>query len=109
MLIEREFVYVLLGQFQSDVIVQRFGWYRQLSGVNYFVSVRQIIEAEKFIRVRTLIKFSNRDIIETKAAMAEAGEEKEIVLKAEIVVDGHELTVECTDPEVTLERCLRVW
>ena len=101
MLIEREFEYVLLGQFQSDVIEQRFGWYRQLSGANYFVSVRQILEAEKSIRVRSLFKFSNMDINEAKSAMAEAGEEQEIVLKTDMVellsdLDGHELTVECT-------------
>ena len=43
------------------------------------------------------------DIDEAKSAMAETGEELEIVLKAEMVellsdFDGHELTVECTDP-----------
>ena len=43
------------------------------------------------------------DINEAKSAMAEAGEEQEIVLKAEMGelpsdLDGHELTVECTDP-----------
>ena len=42
------------------------------------------------------------DINDAKSAMAEAGEKQEIVLKAEIVellsdLDGHELTVECTD------------
>ena len=29
---KEDFVYVLLGQIQSDPIVKRFGWYRQLSG-----------------------------------------------------------------------------
>ena len=42
-------------------------------------------------------------INEAKSAIAEAGEEQENVLKAEMVellfdLDGHELTVECTDP-----------
>ncbi|QQP35188.1 Putative LOC101234561 [Caligus rogercresseyi] len=41
------FVYVLPSLFQSDPIEKRFGWYRQLSGGNYFISVRQILEAEK--------------------------------------------------------------
>ena len=74
MLIERKFEYVLLGQFQSDVIEQRFGWNRQLSGANYFVLVRQVLVAEKSIRVRFLLKFSNLDISEVKSAMDEAGE-----------------------------------
>ena len=43
------------------------------------------------------------DINEAKSAMAEAAEEQEIVLKAEMTkllsdLDGHEFTVECTDP-----------
>ena len=43
------------------------------------------------------------DINEAKSAMAEAGEEQKIVLKAEMVellsdLDGHERTVKCTDP-----------
>ena len=35
MLIEREFEYVLFGQFQFGVIEQRIVWYRQPSGENY--------------------------------------------------------------------------
>lgn len=102
MLTDKKFEYVLLGQFQSDVIEQRFGWYRQLSGANYFVSVRQVLEAEKSIRVRSLIKFSKMDIHEAKSAMTEATEEQETILKAEMLeilstLDGNELTVECTD------------
>ena len=43
------------------------------------------------------------DINEAKSAMTENGEEQKIVLKAEMVellsdLDGHELTVECTNP-----------
>ena len=43
------------------------------------------------------------DINEAKSTMAEAREEQEIVLKAEMVellsdLEGHELKVECTDP-----------
>jgi hypothetical protein len=103
MLTDRQFQYVLLGQFQSDAIEQRFGWYRQLSGANYYVSVRQVLEAEKSIRVRSLIKLSKMDINEAKSAMAEAAEDQEIVLRAKMVellsaLDGDELTVECKDP-----------
>ena len=48
---KEDFVYVLLGQIQSDPIEKRFGWYRQLSGGNYYISVRQILESEKSIRI----------------------------------------------------------
>ena len=57
MLDEKQFEYILLGQLQSDAIEKRFGWHRKLSGANYIVSVQQVLEAEKSIRVRSLIKF----------------------------------------------------
>ena len=47
LLTEKQFHYVLLGQFQSDPLERRFGIYRRMGGCNYFVSVRQILEAEK--------------------------------------------------------------
>ena len=53
--------YVLLGNIQSDSLESRFGWYRQLSGANYFSSVRQFLQSEKTIRVRSLVKYSNLD------------------------------------------------
>jgi len=41
------FKYVLPGKFQTDNLEYRFSQYCQLSGGNYHVSVRQIIESEK--------------------------------------------------------------
>ncbi len=66
---EKGFSYVLLGQVQSDPIERRFGWYRHLGGSNYFISVRQILEAEKSIRLRSLLKFSELDFKEVKDAI----------------------------------------
>ena len=51
--------YVLLAFISSDPIEGRYGWYRQLSGANYFLSVRQFLEAEKKIRLQSLVKHSN--------------------------------------------------
>lgn len=45
----------LCGMFQTDDLEKRFGRYRGLSGYNYNVSVRQIMESEKKLRIRTLI------------------------------------------------------
>ena len=56
---EKGFDYVLLGMISSDPIERRFGWYRQLSGANYYFSVRQFLESEKKIRIQTLIKFGD--------------------------------------------------
>ena len=48
---EFNFEYVLLGKFCSDPIEARFGCYRQMSGGNFFMSLKQLLESEKKIRV----------------------------------------------------------
>jgi len=50
--------YVLLGHLQSDAIERRFGWLRQLSGANFYISVRQVLESDKKIRALSLLKFA---------------------------------------------------
>lgn len=47
LLSNKKFSYVLLGKMQTDNLEDRFGKYRQMSGGNYHVSVRQIFESEK--------------------------------------------------------------
>jgi hypothetical protein len=54
---EKGLSYVLLGLAQSDPVEGRFGQYRQLSGANYFVSVRQVLDVEKCIRLKALARF----------------------------------------------------
>ncbi len=75
-----EFRYVLTGNLQSDPIERRFGWYRQLAGSNYFVSVRQILEAEKSIRLKSLVKYAGLSISEVKETfeVAEAAQDLEV-------------------------------
>ena len=51
----KELDYVLLGFILSDYLEPRFGWYRQLCGANYFNSVLQLLQAEKSIRIRSLL------------------------------------------------------
>ena len=48
------FEYVLPGKLQTDNLERRFGLYRQLCGANYHVSVAQVLEAEKKLRVSSL-------------------------------------------------------
>lgn len=57
-LLRRGFAYVLLGQVQSDQLEHRFGRYRQMSGSNYFISVKQIVESEKKIKIVSFLKHS---------------------------------------------------
>ena len=61
---EKGFQYVLLGFFNSDPLEGRFGWWRQLSGANFYISVRQVLENEKKVRSLSLLQ-SNllKDII----------------------------------------------
>ena len=47
--------YVLLEKFQTDCLEARFGQYRQLAGGNYDVSLRQIYECEKKIRLMSVL------------------------------------------------------
>ena len=50
--------YVLLGKFQTDCLEARFGQYRQLAGGKYDVSLRQVFECEKKIRLLSFLKLS---------------------------------------------------
>ena len=38
---------VLLGKLSSDPIEKRFGQFGQLSGANFFILVRQLLDAQK--------------------------------------------------------------
>ncbi len=78
-----EFSYVLTGNLQSDPIERRFGWYRQLAGSNYFVSVRQILEAEKSIRLKALVKYSGLSISEVKETFEAAEVEQSYIVQEE--------------------------
>lgn len=72
---KKELDFVLLGQISSDPIERRFGQYRQLAGANYFLSVRQFLEAEKKIRLNSLVRFSNLLMGEIKDIYQEINEE----------------------------------
>ncbi|MEL7309587.1 MAG: hypothetical protein AAGK05_18200, partial [Pseudomonadota bacterium] len=48
---EKGLDYILLGKFQTDQLERRFGRYRQLHGGNYYISVRQLLQSEKKIKV----------------------------------------------------------
>ena len=50
------FSYLLPGKLMSDPIKGRFGWYRQVHGENFFMSVKQLFLAEKKIRCLSLLQ-----------------------------------------------------
>ena len=78
--------YVLLGFLQQDYLEGRFGWYRQLSGGNYYCSVLQFLQAEKTIRLRNLVNcgYNMKEIqdifVESTAARNKALEGESSVL-----------------------------
>jgi hypothetical protein len=65
----RGFNFVLLGQLHSDSIECRFGWFRQLSGANYFVSMRQVLESDRKIRALSLLKYSKLSLSDIEEAV----------------------------------------
>lgn len=64
--------YVLPGKFQTDKLEERFGQYRRLSGTNYHVSVRQILESEKKIRIKRIFKLIDEKQLILKEAIGTA-------------------------------------
>lgn len=43
--------YVLLGKFQTDNLEVRFGQYRQMTGGNYHVPLREVIKSERKLQI----------------------------------------------------------
>lgn len=58
--------FVLPGKLQTDPLEKRFGKYRIMSGCNYNVSFRQILESEKKIRVKHLIEVMEKKCLNIK-------------------------------------------
>ena len=50
------FHYVLLGEFQTDVIKRDFGIYRQQSGVNFYIPADQVLFSLYLQRLKLLKK-----------------------------------------------------
>ena len=65
-----DFDYFLPGKVLSDVIEARFGCYRQMSGANYFMSVTQLLNSEKKIRVLSKLRDLKAVIFSTPTNIA---------------------------------------
>ena len=51
--------YVLLGKFQTDYLEYRFSQYRRLAGTNFHISVREVLESEKKLKLVSLLKLNS--------------------------------------------------
>ena len=58
-LLNSGFKYVLLGHLQSDPLEKRFGEYRQRSGSNYFLGIKQVIDTERKIKASPICFFTD--------------------------------------------------
>ena len=52
--------YILLGKFQTDNLESRFGQYRQLSCCNYLVSVAEMMQSDRKLRIKGLLKLHTK-------------------------------------------------
>ena len=57
------FSYVLSSFVQNDPIEHHFGLYRQMSGSNYNVSVCQVLESERTLKLSNILKLYKRQTI----------------------------------------------
>jgi hypothetical protein len=92
--------FILLGKISSDPIERRFGQYRQLAGANYFLSVRQFLEAEKLIRLKALVKFTRLNMSEIKDLF----EDSEDNQKADIFRNRDEVLELLSDKNINIEQ-----
>ena len=81
-----DFKYVLLGKIQSDAIERRFGHIRQLSGANYFISMRQLLESDRKLRALSLVKYSHISVKDIEEAVqAKHSPDYETTSEAEVL------------------------
>ena len=69
------FKYILTGLFQSDPLEKRFGIYRQMSGSNYIVSVRQVFESERKLKIQSLLKYHGFNTLNSLESLDEIHEQ----------------------------------
>jgi hypothetical protein len=99
------FNYVLLGKFQSDPLEKQFNLYRNMGGCNYYVSVRDVLNAEKSLRFHSLTKVAKIKVTELVDIFSEtqelklfetASESNEIVEE----LDMDEISIQCLEESV---------
>ncbi len=97
---EKHFRYVLTGKLQSDPLESRFGWYRQSAGGNFYLSVRQVLESEKCIRLISLAKFSEGSFVDVLGHPDREIDEYFATLEAQNIMEclSEPVGLDCEDP-----------
>src|SRR5688572_15486080 len=97
--------YVLTGKFQTDCLEFRFSQYRQLSGANFHVSVQEIKESEKKLKIVSILNVvsASRGDITIKDFIVQAADnvENTIDVKDDIVQELLASSMVCDDVEIT--------
>ncbi|XP_018914579.1 uncharacterized protein [Bemisia tabaci] len=111
-LIDLGWGFVLLGKLQTDNLEARFGGYRRISGCSYFVTVEQVLESERKLKLLSILKlksansgeFSLTSFAEGCKATATALSEKaeDTTLFESALSEISEITVTLTDRRVLL-------
>ena len=97
------FKYVLLGKIQSDTIEGRFDRIRQLSGANYYISMRQLLESDRKLRTLLLVKYSRISISHIdQVAKSTKNVENEVIAKAESLYRDLQFNTLPTDNDVVV-------
>jgi len=95
------FNYVLLGKIQSDTIEGRFGRIRQLSGANYYISMRQLLESDRKLRTLSLVKYSKISVKDIEqAAQANHTADHEVTSKAQLLYGDLQFNILPTENDV---------
>ena len=55
-LLQEGYEFVIPAKFQSDPLEQRFSQYRQMSGGNFLVSLREVLNSENTLLCKSLLK-----------------------------------------------------
>ncbi|KAG8182237.1 hypothetical protein JTE90_024170 [Oedothorax gibbosus] len=97
--------YVLTAKFHTDALEFRFSQYRQLSGCNYHVSLEQVLESERKLRIKSVLhlhskKYGNipMKVFVNELCMREA-EEVDVAPFMDIV-EFMDLNVSTSDTEI---------
>ena len=93
--------YVLLGKVQSDRIEGRFGYLRKLAGGNYWASVRQFLEGEAVLRVKSLVWLSGYSLGTVAAQMKEARRQRQ--QEDDMVIEALVVAASCAENEALAE------
>ena len=90
--------YLLTAKLQTDILEKRFGIYRQLNGAAYLMSFKEIISAERKIRIRTRIKLGN-----IKFNIADMDNDNHNIEKGDLILDLDHILEDLENIESMLE------